>query len=76
MNIKDVNRKIRCDMPNCKKLANVKIEKEGFFRGVGLSLCNDCMNEMYGCLAGKIVPKSPDNMLNKRIKIKEKKLEK
>lgn len=71
MIIKDIERKIRCDMPNCKNLADVKIEKSGFFRAVGLNICKDCMKDMYECLASRIVPKSPENMLNKKIKIEK-----
>ena len=32
----------------------------------GMYLCKDCMNNLYSELAKRIVPKSPDNMLNKR----------
>lgn len=73
MIIKDTNRKLRCDMPNCKNIADVIIEKSGFFRAVGLYICKDCMKEMYECLASRIVPKSPENMLNKRIKLSKEK---
>ncbi len=77
MIIKDANKKVRCDMPNCKNVADIKLEKEGFFRAVGLYICRECMKDMYECLATKIVPKSPENMLNKKIKLsKEKNLEK
>lgn len=77
MIIKEANRKVRCDMPNCKNLAEMKLEKNGFFKAVGLFVCKDCMKEMYECLATKIVPKSPGNMLNKKIKLsKEKNFEK
>ena len=69
MKIKSVNRRVRCDMPNCRNVADSKIEKDGFFRAVGICLCKDCMKQMYECLASIIVPKSPDNMLNKRIKV-------
>ena len=69
MKITNVNRRIRCDMPNCRNVADSKIEKDGFFRAVGICLYKDCMKQMYECLASIIVPKSPDNMLNKRIKV-------
>ncbi len=71
MKIVTLNRRLKCDMPNCKNIAEYKIEKEGFFRSVGLNLCKDCVNDIYKNLAQIIVPKSPDNMLNKRIKTKE-----
>lgn len=76
MIIKELNRKIRCEMPNCKNLATKKIEKSGFFSNVGLCLCNECINDLYKCLSTEIVPKSPENMLNKKIRLKEIKGEK
>ena len=71
MTIKELTRKIKCDMPNCKKMATIKIEKEGFFKGMGIFLCKDCMEEIYNELAKRITPKSPSNMLNKKIKLKK-----
>ena len=68
MNIVDVNYKIKCDMPNCKNHASIKIEKTGFIKSAGMFLCKGCMNELYVELGTKIVPKSIDNMLNKRIR--------
>ena len=55
MKIKSVNRRVRCDMPNCRNVADSKIEKDGFFRAVGICLCKDCMKQMYECLASIIV---------------------
>lgn len=71
MKIIDSNKNLRCEMPNCKNLAKFKVEKEGFFRSAGIYLCSDCAKELYKVLSTKFVPKSPDNMLNKKIKIKE-----
>lgn len=68
MNITEVNYKIKCDMPNCKDFAYVKIEKPGFLKSSGFYMCKDCMHEMYKYLGGYLVPKSPNNMLNKKIK--------
>lgn len=67
MNLVDCKIKIKCDMPNCKNFADVKIENEGFVKSIGLYLCKDCMNELYSTIGKHIVPKSPDNMLNKKI---------
>jgi len=68
MKIVDVNYKIKCDIPNCKELACVKVEKSGFLKTAGFYLCKECMVELYKELGSRIVPKSPDNMLNKKIK--------
>lgn len=71
MKLIDVAFKVKCDIPNCKNVASIKIEKEGFFRNSGLFLCKDCMEELYKQLAKKLTPKSPSNMLNKKIKLKK-----
>ena len=67
MNLVDCKIKIKCDMPNCKNFSDVKIENEGFVKSVGLYLCKDCMNELYSTICKHIVPKSPENILNKKI---------
>lgn len=67
MKIQDVCYKVNCDMPNCRNESIIKIDKTGFFKSTGMFLCKECMNELYENLAQRIVPKSLDNMLNKKI---------
>lgn len=74
MKIEELKLKMRCEMPNCMNLAEIKIEKSGFFKSAGLKLCKQCMEELYRELASRIVPKSPDNMLNKKISTKRSKV--
>jgi len=74
MNIQNINYKVLCDMPNCKNEAQIKIEKSGFFKSAGMYLCKDCMFELYSELGSRIVPKSIDNMLNKKIVTKRTKV--
>ena len=67
MNLQESNVKIRCDIPNCKEIAKFKLIKSGFLKNAGLYVCKDCLKELYETLATHIVPKSPNNMLNKKI---------
>lgn len=67
MKLLETEVKIRCDMPNCKEIARYKLNKPGFVKNAGLFLCKDCVKEMYMALSTHIVPKSPSNMLNKKI---------
>ena len=67
MKIQDVAYRVRCDMPNCRNEAIIKIQKNGFFKSAGMFLCKECMNELYSELGVRLVPKSIDNMLNKKI---------
>lgn len=67
MEIVDINIRVRCDMPNCKEVAKYKVVKPGFLKNAGLMLCKNCMMELYKTLGEHIVPKSPSNMLNRKI---------
>ena len=71
MKIVNIEKRIRCEMPNCKNMAEIRVEKEGFFGSSGFCICNECMKDMYLCFSKIIVPKSPNNMLNKKVKSKE-----
>ena len=71
MNLVDVSVKIRCDMPNCRNMSKCKLVKPGFLKGAGLFLCKDCLLDAYKAIGESIVPKSPNNMLNKRISNKK-----
>lgn len=70
MKLTDCNIKLRCEMPNCKEMAQFKLMKTGFIKNAGLFLCKDCVKEMYKAIGECIVPKSPGNMLNKKITTK------
>ena len=72
MNIQDINYRVTCDMPNCRNEAKIKIQKSGFFRSAGLFLCKDCMQELYNELGLRIVPKSIENIFNKKTVTKRK----
>ena len=48
-------------------MAKYKINKPGFLKNAGLFLCKDCLSEVYQTIGVNIVPKSPNNMLNKKI---------
>lgn len=74
MNIQDINYRVGCDMPNCRNEAQIKIHKSGFFKSAGMYLCKQCMNELYSELGSRIVPKSIENMLNKKIVTKRTKV--
>lgn len=67
MNLLEVNLKIRCDMPNCKNMAKYKLIKPGFVKNAGLFLCKECLESVYHTIGAHVVPKSPSNMLNKKI---------
>lgn len=68
MKVEEIKNKVRCDMPNCKNMASVKIKKEGFLSFAGLYLCDECVNEVYAELGKRIVPKSPVNVFNKKVR--------
>ena len=71
MKLLDCNIKIRCEIPNCKQFANYRLNKEGFVKNASLFICKDCVKDIYSALGECLVPKSPNNMLNKKIPIKK-----
>ena len=71
MKLVESNIKIRCEIPNCKSFAQYKLTRPGFVKNAGLFLCKTCINEIYSALGECIVPKSPCNMLNKKISTKK-----
>ncbi|MBQ7351605.1 MAG: hypothetical protein IJW59_01890 [Clostridia bacterium] len=73
MNLVETSIKIRCDMPNCREIARYKLIRPGFVKNAGLFLCKTCMLDAYETIGKHIIPKSPDNMLNKKIVSKKSK---
>ena len=67
MKLVDIGIKVRCDIPNCKNMAKYKLIKTGFLKNAGLLLCKDCLSDVYETIGSNIIPKSPSNMLNKKI---------
>lgn len=74
MEIYKITKKIKCDINGCKNLSEYNFVLNKGFRGLGLNLCKNCVNDMFATIGKYIVPKSPVNMLNIDKK-KEKKLE-
>ena len=70
MKLDSCNIRIRCEMPNCKEFANFKLGKTGFVKNAGLFLCKQCVKDIYTAIGECIIPKSPSNMLNKKITTK------
>ena len=68
MKIEEITKRIRCEMPNCRNIATLKIKKDGFIKSAGLYICSDCSNDLYEELAKRVVPKSPVNVFNKKTK--------
>ena len=60
MTISEVNRSVRCDIPNCKNFAKIKIQKPGFVMIAGLYLCDDCAKEMYELFADHMTDNNGD----------------
>ena len=74
MKLEEIKVKIRCDVPNCRSFAEYKLKKDGFLKNAGMFLCKDCLMDIYKTLGVHVVPKSPNNMLNRKIstrKVKE-----
>lgn len=68
MKITNVGIKVKCDIAGCKQYANYSIESKGFFADKNLYICDSCISIIHGWYSKKIVPKSPNNILNKNKK--------
>ena len=65
--IRKLNKTIKCNGVDCENIATYEIAYKKSAKVGGLYLCNDCATEIYLGLAKNIVPKSPRNILNKKI---------
>ena len=78
MELIKLNLNVRCDMGLCRNKAEYSIA--GAARAHlpwrreagGIYICHDCLVKLYETLAKVIVPKSPDNLVKKAIKRREK----
>lgn len=69
MKIISISIKVKCDIAGCKQLANYCVQSKGFFADKNLYICDGCMKKLHNWYSKKIVPKSPNNFLNKNKKI-------
>lgn len=67
MEIKKLNHIIRCDMSMCKNEAVYSIGKKNSMLKRQINLCEDCAIELYSELGKLITPKSPVNIISKKV---------
>lgn len=67
MRIEKENRKVLCDIANCKEMADVTI-KTGVSISRDIHLCNKCARAVYENLGAYFVPKSIENVVLKTTK--------
>ncbi|MDE6275287.1 MAG: hypothetical protein K2M75_01975 [Clostridia bacterium] len=49
--------KIKCDVGNCRNLANYSVAPEGVGAGQYINLCDKCMRTLYGEIGLLLAPK-------------------
>ena len=49
--------KIRCDVGNCRNLADFSVAPEGVGAGQYINLCDSCMRRLYGEMGLLLAPK-------------------
>ena len=49
--------KIRCDVGNCRNLADFSVTPDGVGAGQYINLCQDCMRQLYGEIGLLLAPK-------------------
>lgn len=71
MKIVKSNTVVKCDIPNCRNIANYIITESGIDERNQINICEDCAKELHDILSRTIVPKSPENIIKKACKNKE-----
>ncbi len=73
MEIYPCKQKVKCDFAGCRNVADYSLVKGGLLRR-DISLCEECMKEIYACISKLRVPKALESpfKLNKRLKKDEK----
>lgn len=64
MKIERLKSLVKCDVASCRRKAEYTIVS-GVSVSQNINLCRDCAVEIYEALGKILVPKSPQNMLNK-----------
>lgn len=65
MEIEQMTTALKCTIPGCTNMADYVVVNEKIAARSKVCFCKNCAKSLYSCLAKKIVPKSPKNMLNK-----------
>lgn len=68
MELKQINKKIKCDVPGCKHIAEYGfVFKKSFLPG-NFYLCKECLNEMYSAMGKHVVPQAIEHVYKKSSK--------
>ncbi len=57
----------KCCQDNCKNIATVCVTYKNIFKRK-FCLCKDCLNKMYKNIGKFVTPKSPQNVIVKKLK--------
>ncbi len=68
MEIQPINIKIKCDAMGCKNQAEYCIKFKKFIVASNMYFCKSCLKQIYESAGKILVPKSPENIIKKRIK--------
>lgn len=65
--IEKINHIKKCDQDNCTNIATVSVGYKNIFKHK-FCLCKDCLNKMYKNIGKFVTPKSPKNIIIKKLK--------
>ncbi len=57
----------KCDQDECKNIATICLTYKNIFKH-RFCLCKDCLNKMYKNIGKFVTPKSPKNLIIKKLK--------
>ena len=71
MQLEKINKKVKCDLPNCKNNADYSLKLRKFWNIGDTNFCKSCLSKMNEQTAKVLTPKSPKNILKDPKKFSE-----
>ena len=69
MKIVKITYKTKCDFPGCRNISSCMVTDERDL-GKKLNLCEQCVQDIYACIAKTVTPKSIDAPFKNQKKLK------
>jgi hypothetical protein len=63
MELEKLNKKVKCDLPNCSNYADYSLKLRKFWNIGNTNLCKSCLSKLHEQTAKILTPKSPKNIL-------------
>jgi len=72
MELKQTQKKIKCDVPACKNVCTYCFEFKKHFVAGNFYVCKTCLNQMYTAMGKELVPQSIKHIYKKNNEVENK----